>query len=216
MTGIFARRGRQYTYFLWASNTEYADIANNIGWKGVWVCECYLLNEQSPMPVKPWVSACLPAPHQPCSATAASSLNVILALLWHGVTQKCCAFNQPLKHGCTSHTMLFTSGVFTSIPRAKPSPSCSLSCMPFGLCPIIWHRYWCSSQNADDMMLKLYSHVWLSRDTGCLHFLVMRAMFPSQCSVHLNERIVRLQTSQLWPQGSVLGSVTACFLQTYN
>lgn len=56
---------------------------------------------------------------------------------------------------------------------------------------------WLCSRNANDMMLKLYSHVRLSCDTGCLHFLMMRALFPSQCSTHLNKRILRLQISGL-------------------
>lgn len=95
------------------------------------------------MSVKAWISLWFPVPHQLCSAPAALTLNVTLALLWHDVTLKCCAFSQSLNQGCTYCTILAASSVFTSISRAQPAPSCSLSCVPFGLCPIIWYRYWC-------------------------------------------------------------------------
>lgn len=228
-TGIFAGHGRQFTYFLCVSNTEYADVPSNIGWKGVWVPECYLLNEQSPMSVKAWVSLRLPVPHQLCSAPAALSLNVSLALLWHGVSQKCCAFNQSLQHGCASRTILATSRVFNSISRAQPAPSCSLSCMPFGLCPVTWYRYWC------------FPEIFMLGYAAGMHMTWSwnyRAMYdyhviPDACIFLRWGPWSPASTLRIWMKGSfdckyqgyltarfstiILGSVTtACFLQTYN
>lgn len=40
-TGIFAGHGRQFTNFLCVSNAEYADVANNIGWKDKYVDAIY-------------------------------------------------------------------------------------------------------------------------------------------------------------------------------
>lgn len=94
-------------------------------------------NFQSPMFIKAWVSLCLPVPHQPCYAPSSSSLNVILAFLWHGATQKC-ALNQSLEHRYTSCAICAKSCVFNSILRAQSGLSCSLPWTHFGLCPIIW------------------------------------------------------------------------------
>lgn len=180
------------------------------------------------MSVKAWVSLCLPVPHQLCSAPAASSLNVILALLWHGVTQKCCAFNQSLEHGCTSRTTLATSRVFTSISRAQPAPSCSLSCMPFGLCPIIWCRYWCFPE------IFMLGYATGMQMTWCWNFIAMYDyhVIPDACIFLWWGPCSPGSALHIWMKGSfncrykgylttrfstsILGLVTACFLQSYN
>lgn len=171
------------------------------------------------MSVKAWTSLCLLVPHQLCSAPAALTLNVILALLWYDVTPKCCAFSQSLGHGCTYCTILAPSSTFTSISRAQPAPSCSLSCMPFGLCPIIWYR--CLPEI---FMLGYAAGLHM---TWCWNYIAMWYQMPA-FSYNEGHVLQPVLYASEWNgckyQGSlatrfstsILGSVTACFLQTYN
>lgn len=162
------------------------------------------------------------------STSAASFLNVILALLWHGVTQKYCAFNQSLEHGCTSHTILATSSVFSTISRAQSAPSCSLSCMPFGLCPIIWYRYCCFPE------IFMRGYAAGMQMTWCWNYIAMYDyhVIPDACIFLWWGPCSPASALRIWTKGSfdckyqgypatgfstsILVSGTSCFLQTYN
>lgn len=180
------------------------------------------------MSVKAWVSLCLPVLHQLRSAPAASSLSVILALPWHGVTQKCCASNQSLEHGCTSCSILATSSVFTNISRAQPAPSCSLSCMPFGLYLNIRYRYCCFPE------IFMLGYAAGMHMTWCWNYIAMYDyhVILDVCIFLWWGPCSPASALCIWIKGSfdckyqgylttrfstsILGSATTCFLQTYN